>query len=343
MKYGGTMKNIGTIISSVVLVILAVFIFVNGRYESIENIISLDQSSVSYIDIEMDELYEDLNGRYSDENDIAEITKVLRNLKVSEYRAEDTTAYTEEPLNEYKMIIYYTDSNFPKEIMTFNSRYAIIDKAVYKIKNGKELSRIYDIISERRNYDFTSFGAELDDWFYSLGGGMKDINVPEDRNVVAYANGIPVYEDEIMDRIEKNEAISNDMGNSALLPWGSDPFEYVYKEKFMLGYAKKNGIGVSKEELEEQISFEKASWQSEDAKEILEQYLSDKGITEEEFYNEVAPPSYVKSMLKTRVRNHILASYGKTGMSNEEEQKYLDEFFKKNIKVEEIDKTEGAL
>ncbi|WP_312699853.1 SurA N-terminal domain-containing protein [Sedimentibacter sp.] len=331
------MKHIGTIILSVVLVILAVFIFVNGRYENIENIISLDQSSVSYIDIEMDELYEYLNGRYSDENDIAEITKVLRSLKVSEYRAEDTTSYTEEPLNEYKMIIYYTDSNFPKEIMTFNSRYAIIDKVVYKIKNGKELSRINDVISERCNYDFTSFGEDLDDWFYSLGGGMKDINVPEDRNVVAYANGIPVYEDEIMDRIEKNEAISNDMGNSALLPWGSDPFEYVYKEKFMLGYAKKNGIGVSKEELEEQISFEKASWQSEDAKEILEQYLSDKGITEEEFYNEVAPPSYVKSMLKTRVRNHILASYGKTGMSNEEEQKYLDEFFKKNIKVEEIE------
>jgi|GEM_PF-726939 len=337
------MKNIGTIILSVVLVILAVFIFVNGRYENIENIISLDQSSVSYIDIEMDELYEDLNGRYSDENDIAEITKVLRNLKVSEYRAEDTTAYTEEPLNEYKMIIYYTDSNFPKEIMTFNSRYAIIDKAVYKIKNGKELSRIYDIISERRNYDFTSFGAELDDWFYSLGGGMKDINVPEDRNVVAYANGIPVYEDEIMDRIEKNEAISNDMGNSALLPWGSDPFEYVYKEKFMLGYARKNGIGVSKEELEEQISFEKVSWQSEDAEEILDQYLSDKGITEEEFYNEVAPPSYVKSMLKTKARNHILTNYGKIGMTGEEEREYLDEFFKKNIKIEKVDKTESAL
>ena len=331
------MKHIGTIILSVVLVILAVFIFVNGRYENIENIISLDQSSVSYIDIEMDELYEDLNGRYSDENDIAEITKVLRSLKVSEYRAEDTTSYTEEPLNEYKMIIYYTDSNFPKEIMTFNSRYAIIDKVVYKIKNGKELSRINDVISERCNYDFTSFGEDLADWFCSLGGGIKDINVPEDRRIVAYSNGIPVYEDEITDRIEKNEAISNDMGNSAPLPWGSDPSEYVYKEKFMLGYARKNGIGVSKEELEKQISFEKASWQSEDAKEILEQYLSDKGITEEEFYNEVAPPSYVKSMLKTRVRNHILASYGKTGMSNEEEQKYLDEFFKKNIKVEEIE------
>lgn len=338
MKYGGTMKNIGTIISSVVLVILAAFIFINGRYESIENIISLDQASVSYIDIEMDELYEDLNGRYSDENDIAEITKILRSLKVLEYRAEDTTAYTEEPLNEYKMIIYYTDSNFPKEIMTFNSRYAIIDKAVYKIKNGKGLSCIYDVIRERRNYDFTSFGGELDDWFCSLGGGLKDINVPENRNVVAYVNGIPVYEDGIMDRIEKNEAISNDMGNSASLPWGSDPFEYVYKEKFMLGYARKNGIGVSKQELEEQISFEKASWQSEDAREILEQYLSDKGITEEEFYNEVAPPSYVKSMLKTKVINHIIASSGKTGISNEEEREYLDEFFKKNIKVEEIDK-----
>ncbi|WP_313164342.1 SurA N-terminal domain-containing protein [Sedimentibacter sp.] len=332
------MKNIETKILSIVLVILAVFIFVNGRYENIENIISLDQSSVSYIDIEMDELYEDLNGRYSDENDIAEITKVLRNLKVLEYKAKDTTPYTEEPLNEYKMIIYYTDSNPPKEIMTVNSRYAIIYKAVYKIKNGKELSRIYDIISERRNYVFTSLAEDLIDWFYSLGGGMKYISVPENRNVVAYVNGIPVYEDEIMDRIEKNEAISNDMGNSAPLPWGSDPFEYVYKEKFMMGYARKNGIDVSKEELEEQISFEKSSRESEDSREILEQYLSDKGITEEEFYNEAAPPSYVKSILKTKVRNYILTNLRKTEITNGEQQKYLDEFFEKNIKVVEVDK-----
>lgn len=335
------MKNTGTKILSIVLIILAVFIFINGRYENIENVISLDQSAVSYIDIGMNETYEDLNGRYNDEKDIEEITKILRSIKVSAYKAEDTAAYTEEPMHEYKMIIYYNNSAPPKEIMTLNSRYAIVDKKIYKVKNGKELSRIYDVISERHNYDFALSAEDLADWFCSLGGGIKNINAYESKNIVAYVNGIPVYDGDIIERIEKNEDIANDMandGNLSPLPWGSDPFKYVYEEKFMLGYARENGIDVSKEELEEQISYEKASRESEAAKEIFEQYLSDKGITEEEFYNDIAPPSYIKSMLKTKVRNHIIASSGKTVMTNEEEQKYLDEFFKKNINIEEIDK-----
>ncbi len=68
------MKNIGTKILSVILVILAVFIFVKGRYKPIEDVILLDQSFVSHINIEMYEPYEELNGSYVNENDIAEIT-----------------------------------------------------------------------------------------------------------------------------------------------------------------------------------------------------------------------------------------------------------------------------
>lgn len=196
---------------------------------------------------------------------------------------------------------------------------------------------------------FTAYGDniqnKLADWGYSLGAGMKNVseksNISENRNVVSYVNDIPVYEDEIIDRIEKNKAISNSMkaaGSSTTPPWGSNPFDYVYKEKFELYYAKTNGIEVSKEELEECISNEKAVWESEEGKEIFEQYLAGRGITEEEFYNEIAPPSYEKTILKNKVREHILKSAGMIEKDNEAKQKYLDEFYKENIKVKEIDK-----
>ncbi|WP_313342063.1 hypothetical protein [Sedimentibacter sp.] len=104
----------------------------------------------------------------------------------------------------------------------------------------------------------------------------------------------------------------------------------------MLSYARENGIEVSKEELKEHISYEKNVWESE--KEIFEQYLSGRGITEEEFFNEIAPPSYENTILKNKVRNHILKNAGMMEKDNEAKQKYLDEFYKENIKVLEVDK-----
>jgi len=38
------------------------------------------------------------------------------------------------------------------------------------------------------------------------------------------------------------------------------------------------------------------------------------------------------------VRNYILTNLRKTEITNGEQQKYLDEFFEKNIKVVEVDK-----
>ena len=194
---------------------------------------------------------------------------------------------------------------------------------------------------------FTAYGNNIEnklaDWGYSLGLGIRNVpdksDVSENRNIVSYVNGIPV--DEIIDRIEKNKAISDAMktaDNLAPSPWDSNPFDYVYKEKFELYYAKTNSIEVSKEELEEFISTEKAVWESEDAKDIFEQYLAGRGITEEEFYNEIAPPSYEKTILKRKVREHILQSAGMNEKEHEEKQKYLDEFYKENIKVKEVDK-----
>ncbi len=194
---------------------------------------------------------------------------------------------------------------------------------------------------------FTAYGEnrgnKLADWGYSLGVGIKNIKKPNtsiNRNIVSYVNDIPVYEDEIIERIEKNKAILDTMkttDNSATsLPWGSNPFDYVYREKFDLDYAKVNGIEVSKEELEKYISSERAIWESE--KDIFEQYLAGRGITEEEFFNEIAPPSYEKTIIKNRVREHILQSAGMSEKDNEAKQKYLDEFYKENIKVKEIDK-----
>lgn len=189
-----------------------------------------------------------------------------------------------------------------------------------------------------------NMGNKLADWGYSLGLGIKNVsqkhNDSINGNVVSYVNDIPVYEDEIIERIEKNRAIKDAMkttdNSEAPLPWGSDPFDYVYREKFELNYAKVNGIEVSKEELEKYVSSERAIWESE--KEILEQYLAGRGITEEEFFNEIAPPSYEKTIIKNRVREHILKSAGMSEKDNEAKQKYLDEFYKENIKVKEIDK-----
>ncbi len=196
---------------------------------------------------------------------------------------------------------------------------------------------------------FTAYGDDIQnrlaDWGYNLGAGIKNIsgksNISKSLNVVSYVNDIPVYEDDIIERIEKNKAISDSMkasGSSTPLSWGANPFDYVYREKFELNYAESNGIEVSKEELEEYISNEKAVWESEDGKEIFEQYLAGRGITEEEFYSEIAPPSYEKTILKNKVREHILKSAGMIEKDNETKQKYLDEFYKENIKVKEIDK-----
>lgn len=124
------------------------------------------------------------------------------------------------------------------------------------------------------------------DWGYSLGLGIKNasekINADKNANIVSYVNDMPVYEEEIIERIEKNKAILEDMkafDNSAMLPWEANPFEYVYGGKFMLSYARDNGIEVSKEELEEHISYEKNVWEAE--KEVFEQYLYGRGITED--------------------------------------------------------------
>jgi len=218
----------------------------------------------------------------------------------------------------------------------------------FKMKKWKIVCLIL-VISIFTVGPFTAYGDNIEnklaDWGYSLGIGISNVseksNISENRNVVSYVNDIPVYEDEIIERIEKNKAISDAMkaaGSSTPISWGSNPFDYVYKEKFELYYAEANGIEVSKEELEECISNEKAVWETEDAKEIFEQYLAGRGVTAEEFYNEIAPPSYEKSILKRKVREHILQRAGMTEKEYEEKQKYLDEFYRKNIKVKEIDK-----
>lgn len=128
------------------MIVLLVFILINSRYQAIENVVCLDQSVISSINIEMSEPYEEHNGSFTARNDIAEITEVLRSLEISECKIRDTI-YTEELMHKYKIIIYYTDSTPPAFIRTFNSKYVIIDKKMYIIKNGKGLIYIYDIIS----------------------------------------------------------------------------------------------------------------------------------------------------------------------------------------------------
>lgn len=126
---------------------MLVFILINSRYQAIENIVCLDQSVISSINIEMSEPYGECNGSFTDKNDIAEITEVLRSLEISEYKKSKGT-YTAELMHEYKIIIYYTNSTPPISIMTLNSLYALIGKQMYTIKNGKRLIYIYDIISK---------------------------------------------------------------------------------------------------------------------------------------------------------------------------------------------------
>ncbi|WP_313164352.1 hypothetical protein [Sedimentibacter sp.] len=112
------MKNIGSKILSIVVIILVVFIFVKYRYKSIENVVLLDQSVISSINVEMGELYE-FNEKITDKNDIEEIAEVLRNLKISESRKRSIT-FTEEPSYKYRIIIFYTDSTH-RTIRTLNS------------------------------------------------------------------------------------------------------------------------------------------------------------------------------------------------------------------------------
>jgi hypothetical protein len=196
---------------------------------------------------------------------------------------------------------------------------------------------------------FVAFGEDIQsrlaDWGHNLGEGMKIIyeesHSPENLNVVAYINDIPVYEHEIIERILINKVILDSMkaaGSSSSLSWGSNPFDYVYREKFELNYAEINGIEVSKEELEKYISVEKSSWESEDTKEIFAKYLDGLGLTKEQFYNEFAPPLYKEKLIKDKVREDILKNAGMIEKNNEAKQKYLDDFFKENIKVKEIDK-----
>jgi len=186
---------------------------------------------------------------------------------------------------------------------------------------------------------------ELANWGYNLGIAAKNTteksNTIKSSNIVSYVNGMPVYEDEIIERIEKNKALLNVMksdDNSELSPFAKNPFDYVYREKFELYYAKNNEIEVSKEELEEYTLYQKSGWESEELKDTFEQYLIGRGITKEEFYNEIAPAAYEKKILKSKVREHILQKAGMNEKSYEEKQKYLEQFYKENIKVQEINK-----
>ncbi|HCX04075.1 MAG TPA: hypothetical protein DHM42_06265 [Clostridiales bacterium] len=196
---------------------------------------------------------------------------------------------------------------------------------------------------------FLAFGDNIQnllfDSGYDLGSELKSIyeksNSSKNLNIVAYVNDIPVYEHEIIERIQINKAILNAMkavDSSSSLSWGSNPFDFVYKEKFILNYAKTNGIRVSQEELEEYISIEKASRQSEEAKELFKRYIDGLGVTEEEFYSEFAPPLYKENIIKSKSREHIFKSAGMIEKDYKMKQKYLDKFYKENIKVIEVDK-----
>nr|WP_312580146.1 hypothetical protein [Sedimentibacter sp.] len=185
----------------------------------------------------------------------------------------------------------------------------------------------------------------LANWGYNLGIAAKNTteksNTIKSSNIVSYVNGIPVYENEIIERIEKNKASLNLMkssDNSELSPFEKNPFDYVYREKFELYYAKNNGIEVSKEELEEYTLYQKSEWESEELKDAFDQYLIGRGITKEKFFNEIAPAAYEKKILKSKVKEHIFQKAGMNEKSYEEKQKYLEQFYKENIKVQEINK-----
>lgn len=185
----------------------------------------------------------------------------------------------------------------------------------------------------------------LANWGYNLGIAAKNTteksNAIKSGNIVSYVNGMPVYEDEIIERIEKNKTLLNLMksaDNSELSPFEEDPFDYVYREKFEVYYAKNNGIEVSKEELEEYTLYQKSEWESEELKDAFNQYLIGRGITKEEFYNEIAPAAYEKKILKSKVKEHIFQKAGMNEKSYEEKQKYLEQFYKENIKIQEINK-----
>ena len=126
-------------------------------------------------------------------------------------------------------------------------------------------------------------------------------------------------------------------GNSTSLSWGLDPVDYVYREKFELNYAKINNIEVSEDELNEYTSYQKAGWESEDSKEFFEQYLKGREITKEEFYRDIAPSAYEKTLLKRKVREHILKNADMNDRDYETREKFLEKFYENNIQIKEID------
>lgn len=186
-----------------------------------------------------------------------------------------------------------------------------------------------------------SFSNDLISWGYKLGttakGFFNKSYEVKDKEVVAYINDIPVNKSEILDRLEKSKALENimkSMGNNNSSLWPSNPVDYVFYEKFDLYYAKTHNIKVSAEELDEYIKIQKEGWESPELKGVLEQYLKGMGITEEQFYSDIAPKSYEKTILKNKVKSHILNSANLSEASSEEKQKYLENYYKKNIKIE---------
>lgn len=187
--------------------------------------------------------------------------------------------------------------------------------------------------------------TELGKWWYNIGRLAKKHSgkTYTNNNIVSYINGIPVYEYEIIDRMEKNKDLFKEIDSqddSYPPPFPRNPFDYVYREKFDLYYAGINGIKVSKEEVEEYIAFQKSEWESsEESRDIFNQYLLGRGITAEEFYNEIAPAAYEKKMLKSKVKQHIFQEAGMNGKDINEKHEYLEKFYKENIKVKEVNKS----
>ncbi len=185
-----------------------------------------------------------------------------------------------------------------------------------------------------------SFSNDLISWGHKLGttakGFFNKSYEAKDEEEVAYINDIPVNKTEILDRLEKSKALDNimkSMGNNSS-PWSSNPVDYVFYEKFDLYYAKTHNIKVLAEELDEYIKIQKEGWESPELKGVLEQYLKGMRITEEQFYSDIAPKSYEKTILKNKVKSHILNSANLSKASSEEKQKYLENYYKKNIKIE---------
>lgn len=88
---------------------------------------------------------------------------------------------------------------------------------------------------------FVAFGEDIQsrlaDWGHNLGEGMKIIyeesHSPENLNVVAYINDIPVYEHEIIERVLINKVILDSMkaaGSSSSL---SSHIIYISKFKLL--------------------------------------------------------------------------------------------------------------